>query len=52
MGRLAIESINSRDYPVMMAIFIISSFLGILGMLMVDILYGVVDPRVRYGARG
>jgi peptide/nickel transport system permease protein len=49
MGRLAIESINSRDYPVMMAIFIISSFLGILGMLMVDILYSVVDPRVRYG---
>ncbi len=49
MGRLAIESINSRDYPVMMAVFIISSFLGILGMLMVDILYSVVDPRVRYG---
>jgi peptide/nickel transport system permease protein len=51
MGRLAIESINSRDYPVMMAIFIISSFLGILGLLMVDILYGVVDPRVHYGER-
>jgi peptide/nickel transport system permease protein len=51
MGRLAVESINSRDYPVMMAIFVISSFLGILGVLMVDILYSVVDPRVRYGAR-
>ena len=49
MGRLAIEAINSRDYPVMMAIFVISSFLGILGLLMVDILYGVVDPRVHYG---
>jgi peptide/nickel transport system permease protein len=51
MGRLAIEAIDSRDYPVMMAIFIISSFLGILGLLMVDILYGVVDPRVHYGER-
>jgi peptide/nickel transport system permease protein len=51
MGRLAIEAINSRDYPVLMAIFIISSFLGILGLLMVDILYGVVDPRVHYGER-
>ncbi len=51
MGRLAIEAINSRDYPVMMAIFIISAFLGILGLLMVDILYGVVDPRVKYGER-
>jgi peptide/nickel transport system permease protein len=48
MGRLAIFAINSRDYPVMMAIFMISSFLGIMGILMVDILYGIVDPRVRY----
>lgn len=48
MGRLAYNSINSRDYPMMMAIFVISSFLGILGTLMVDILYSVVDPRVRY----
>lgn len=49
MGRLAITAINARDYPVMMALFVISSFLGILGILMVDILYGWVDPRVRYG---
>jgi peptide/nickel transport system permease protein len=48
MGRLAINAINARDYPVMMALFVISSFLGILGVLMVDILYSVVDPRVRY----
>jgi peptide/nickel transport system permease protein len=48
MGRLAITAINSRDYPVMMALFIISSFLGILGILMVDILYSFVDPRVQY----
>jgi len=48
MGRLAITAINARDYPLMMALFVISSFLGILGVLMVDILYGIVDPRVRY----
>jgi peptide/nickel transport system permease protein len=48
MGRLTIDAINSRDYPLMMALFVISSFLGILGVLMVDILYGLVDPRVRY----
>jgi peptide/nickel transport system permease protein len=48
MGRLTIDAINSRDYPLMMALFVISSFLGILGLLFVDILYGVVDPRVRY----
>jgi peptide/nickel transport system permease protein len=52
MGRLAYEAINSRDYPVLMAVFIIGSFLGILGLLLVDILYGLVDPRVTYGQRG
>lgn len=48
MGRLAITAVNSRDYPVMMALFVITSFLGIVGVLMVDILYHFVDPRVRY----
>jgi peptide/nickel transport system permease protein len=48
MGRLAYESINSRDYPMLMGLFVISSFLGILGILLVDILYSFVDPRVKY----
>ena len=48
MGRLFITAVNSRDYPVMMALFMIGSFLGILGILMVDILYSLVDPRVKY----
>jgi peptide/nickel transport system permease protein len=48
MGRLAVLAINSRDYPVMMGLFVISSALGIVGILMVDVLYGFVDPRVKY----
>ena len=48
MGRLAVTAINSRDYPVMMGLFVISSFLGILGVLMVDVLYSFADPRVKY----
>jgi peptide/nickel transport system permease protein len=48
MGRLAVTAINSRDYPLMMALFVISSALGIVGVLLVDIMYGFVDPRVRY----
>jgi peptide/nickel transport system permease protein len=48
MGRLFIQAVNSRDYPVMMALFVIGSFLGVLGILMVDILYSFVDPRVKY----
>ncbi len=48
MGRLFVQSVNARDYPVMMGLFVIGSFLGIIGMLIVDIMYSVVDPRVRY----
>ena len=48
MGRLFIVAVNSRDYPLMMGLFVIGSILGVLGLLMVDILYSVVDPRVRY----
>jgi peptide/nickel transport system permease protein len=48
MGRLAIASINARDYPVIMGLFVIGSVLGIMGLLLVDILYSFVDPRVRY----
>jgi peptide/nickel transport system permease protein len=48
MGRLFITAINARDFPLMMAIFVIGSFLGIIGVLMVDILYSFVDPRVKY----
>jgi peptide/nickel transport system permease protein len=48
MGRLFITAVNARDFPVMMALFVIGSFLGILGILMVDILYSFVDPRVKY----
>jgi peptide/nickel transport system permease protein len=48
MGRLFVQSVNARDYPVMMALFVIGSFLGIIGLLMVDILYSLVDPRVKY----
>jgi peptide/nickel transport system permease protein len=51
MGRLAYAALNARDYPLLMAIFVISSVLGIVGTLMVDILYSVVDPRVRYDSR-
>ena len=48
MGRLFISAVNARDFPLMMALFVIGGFLGVLGLLMVDILYGFVDPRVKY----
>ncbi len=47
MGMLAFEAILSRDIPVIMAIASISAFLTLLGILVADIMYAVVDPRIR-----
>ena len=52
LGSLLVDSVQRRDYPVVQGttIFIAGMFIAI--NLVVDILYGVVDPRVRYGGRG
>lgn len=49
MGRLLVESVFARDYPVAMAINLIAAVLVLLGSLLADVLYAVADPRVRYG---
>jgi peptide/nickel transport system permease protein len=48
MGRLYYNSAVGRDYPVLMAILIIYSGLMILSNLLADIMYGLMDPRIRY----
>lgn len=47
MGTYGIEAIFSFDYPVIMAITLISGLLLIVGNLIADILYQVIDPRIR-----
>lgn len=47
MGRLMAESLSGRDYPVLMASFMLMSVLVIVGNLAADIGYGIVDPRIR-----
>ena len=47
IGRLALEAILARDYPVIQGVIIISVVAVVLVNLLVDLLYGVVDPRVR-----
>lgn len=47
VGRLLLQSVNSQDYPVVMASVVIGSLLTILGYLISDILYAVFDPRIR-----
>ncbi|MCK5305586.1 MAG: ABC transporter permease [Candidatus Omnitrophica bacterium] len=48
MGRLMYTAILQYDYPVVMGVGIISVFLTLTGILISDILYAVVDPRIRY----
>jgi peptide/nickel transport system permease protein len=48
MGTLMFESIHTRDYPVIMGLVLLFSILTLLGQLLADLLYTVVDPRVTY----
>jgi len=48
MGRLGYEAIMSYDYTTVMGVGVISTFLTLLGILLSDIAYAVVDPRIRY----
>lgn len=47
-GRLAVDAIRARDYPVVQAVVIIFAGIYILSNLVVDILYAYLDPRIRY----
>jgi peptide/nickel transport system permease protein len=47
IGRVALEAILARDYPVIQGVVIVSVIAVVLINLLVDLLYGVVDPRVR-----
>jgi len=49
MGSLLYSSLQLRDYPVMLGIFIYGALIVILINLIVDILYGILDPRIRRG---
>jgi peptide/nickel transport system permease protein len=48
MGKLFFESIRERDYPTMMGLVLMFSMLTLLGQMLADFLYAVVDPRVTY----
>lgn len=47
MGQLAFEALGGRDYPIIMAVTLLVAVAYALGNLWVDVLYGVVDPRIR-----
>jgi peptide/nickel transport system permease protein len=48
MGLLGVEAINNRDYQVLMGLTVFTAVLVLLGNLLADLMYALVDPRIRY----
>jgi peptide/nickel transport system permease protein len=48
MGKLVVDAIFFRDFPVVQAVLIFSATIFVLINLLVDLLYTVIDPRIRY----
>ena len=48
MGRLMLNSITTRDYPVLSGIYLLLSISVAVMMIVVDVVYAYADPRIRY----
>jgi peptide/nickel transport system permease protein len=48
LGYMAVQSVTTLDYPTILAIVMIGGVMVLLGNLLADILYGLVDPRIKY----
>jgi peptide/nickel transport system permease protein len=49
IGRLFVQAMFARDYPLLMGILLLGSAMVVVFNLIADLVYGVLDPRVRYG---
>ncbi len=49
MGRLIVDAITARDYPVVMGASMAFATMVVVGNLLADLLYAVIDPRIRHG---
>jgi peptide/nickel transport system permease protein len=48
IGSLFIDAVGAKDYPTIMAVAMLSGTAVIIGNLLADVLYGMVDPRIKY----
>jgi peptide/nickel transport system permease protein len=48
LGRLFYDSLQARDYPVLMAMMVLSAMTIVLCNIVADVVYGILDPRIRY----
>jgi peptide/nickel transport system permease protein len=52
VGQLAIQGINSRDYNVVQGVVLVNTAIFVMLLFLVDVSYGLLDPRVRRISRG
>ena len=48
LGRLTVDAVLARDYPTIQAVILLFSFVYVMINLAVDIIYTLLDPRIRY----
>jgi peptide/nickel transport system permease protein len=48
MGRLAVDAMMAKDYPIVQGVFLIIALVVCMANLLVDVIYGWLDPRIRY----
>jgi len=48
MGLLTLEALEGRDYPVFLALLVLTSLLGLAGRILSDICYKIIDPRIKF----
>lgn len=49
IGRMAVEAVGQNDFPLLVGVVLGISFMYLSVNLIVDLLYGIIDPRIRYG---
>jgi peptide/nickel transport system permease protein len=49
IGRLTVQAATNRDYPMIMGVTLLVSAIVIVVNIVTDLLYGILDPRIRYG---
>ena len=47
MGRLFLDSLSYRDYPVVMGVLMLTAVMVLIGNMLADVFYAVADPRIR-----
>ena len=48
LGKMLLDAIVFKDFPVVFTLVMMTAFLTMVGYLIVDILYALVDPRISY----